>query len=346
MIHLIDKLCEERRLPPDGYRRLLDCRDGHTLGYLQQRAQETAVRHFGHEIYIRGLIETGNRCRNNCYYCGIRAGNTALTRYTLSPDEVLACCRRGHALGFRTFVLQSGEQPPSADRPLAALVEAIHREFPDCAITLSVGERSREAYAMFRRAGATRYLLRHETRNEAHYASLHPPGMSLRHRLECLRTLKELGYQTGTGMMAGSPGQTTAHLVEDLLFIEAFQPEMVGIGPFIPHHGTPFARHPAGSLDTTLRLLSIIRLMLPGVLLPATTALTTLCPDGRERGILAGANVVMPNLSPPARRGLYDLYDHKACTGAESAGGLRELEQQLNRIGYTISKEKGDYRHV
>ncbi len=346
MIRLIDKLCEEHRLLPEEYGQLLCCKDSRVLHRLQRKAQETAVRRFGHGIYLRGLIETSNRCRNDCYYCGIRAGNTALTRYTLADSEVLACCRQGHALGFRTFVLQSGEMPPSADRPLAALVETIHREFPDCAITLSVGERSREAYALFRQAGATRYLLRHETRNGAHYAALHPPGMSLRHRLECLRLLKELGYQTGTGMMVGSPGQTTAHLVEDLLFIEAFRPEMVGIGPFIPHRDTPFARHPAGSVDMTLRLLSILRLMLPGVLLPATTALATLCPDGRERGIQAGANVVMPNLSPPAKRELYALYAHKACTGAESAGGLHELEQRLNRIGYTISKEKGDYQHV
>ena len=255
----------------------------------------------------------------------------------------MECCREGYALGFRTFVMQGGEDPALTDEWIEKTVAAIHCEFPDCAITLSLGEKSREAYERFFRAGANRYLLRHETHNEEHYRKLHPEEMSLKHRLQCLQWLKEIGYQTGTGIMVGTPGQTLTHLVEDLLFIEQFQPQMIGIGPFIPHHDTPFGTEPAGSAGMTLKLLSLFRLMHPSALIPSTTALATLSPDGRDKGILAGANVVMPNLSPREQREKYTLYDNKAAFGAEAAEGLRALAQQLETIGYRISTDRGDY---
>lgn len=340
---MIDKLRRERKLSAEEYKALLLCQDAEVLEYLQRQAQEETLAHFGNKIFIRGLIEISNRCRNNCYYCGIRKENRNVARYELTQEEIQACCREGYRLGFRTFVLQGGEAPEVKDGRIAEKVAAIRREFTDCAITLSLGERSREAYERFFQAGANRYLLRHETYNEQHYRKLHPVEMSLAHRLQCLDQLKEIGYQVGTGIMVGSPHQTIDHLVEDIRFIEQFRPEMIGMGPFIPHHDTPFATSPPGDMELTLKLLSIFRLMLPAALIPATTALATLAPDGRERGILAGANVVMPNLSPPAQRAKYSLYDNKASMGAEAAEGLKRLEEELKKIGYEISKERGDY---
>lgn len=330
-------------LGAEGYKALLLCQDAEVLEYLQRQAQEETLARFGNKIFIRGLIEISNRCRNNCYYCGIRKENGNVARYELTQDEILACCREGYQIGFRTFVLQGGEAPEAKDDRIAETVTAIRREFPDCAITLSLGERSRAAYERFFRAGANRYLLRHETHNGQHYRKLHPAEMSLAHRLQCLDQLKEIGYQVGTGIMVGSPHQTIDHLVEDIRFIEQFRPEMIGMGPFIPHRDTPFATSPPGDMELTLKLLSIFRLMLPDALIPATTALATLAPNGRERGILAGANVVMPNLSPPVQRAKYSLYDNKASMGAEAAEGLKRLEEELKKIGYEISKERGDY---
>lgn len=344
MKRLIDKLRNEHSLTGQEYARLLACQDTDTLLYMQQQARETTHKHFGNNIYIRGLIEVGNRCRNNCYYCGIRKGNPDVERYALSRKNILECCRKGYELGFRTFVLQGGEDPALTDQWTEETVAAIRRRFPDCAITLSLGEKSKEAYERLFRAGANRYLLRHETRNEEHYRKLHPAEMSPTHRLQCLQWLKETGYQTGTGIMVGSPGQTREHLVEDLLFIEQFHPQMIGIGPFIPHHSTPFAAQPAGSVETTIRLISIFRLMHPAALIPSTTALATLSADGREKGILAGANVVMPNLSPGEQRKKYALYDNKAAFGAEAAEGLHELTQRLKAIGYRIVTDRGDYK--
>ncbi|WP_455667507.1 [FeFe] hydrogenase H-cluster radical SAM maturase HydE [Phocaeicola sp.] len=343
MKQLIDKLRHNHRLTGEEYTTLLACRDADSLSYLQRQAQEVALALFGNAVFIRGLIEVGNRCRNNCYYCGIRKGNPSVARYALTRETILGCCREGYALGFRTFVMQGGEDPAMTDEWIEQTVAAIRREFPDCAITLSLGEKSREAYRRFFHAGANRYLLRHETHNAEHYRRLHPEDMSLSHRLQCLQWLKEIGYQTGTGIMVGTPGQTIAHLAEDLLYIEQLQPEMIGIGPFIPHHDTPFATEPAGSMEMTLKLLSIFRLMHPSALIPSTTALATLAPDGREQGILAGANVVMPNLSPREQREKYALYDNKAAFGAEAAEGLRNLAQRLETIGYRVSTERGDF---
>lgn len=341
----IDTLRGNRRLDAEEYKALLLCRDAEVLEYLYGRAQEETLARFGNRIFIRGLIEITNHCRNNCYYCGIRKGNRNISRYELAQDEIMECCREGYRLGFRTFVLQGGETLAAKDDEMVETVSLIRQSFPDCAITLSLGEKSREAYKAFFRAGANRYLLRHETCNEAHYRKLHPAEMSLSNRLQCLEWLKEIGYQVGTGIMVGSPYQTVDHLVEDILFIEQFRPEMIGLGPFLPHHDTPFASFPAGDIELTLKLLSIFRLMHPSALIPATTALATLAPDGRERGILAGANVVMPNLSPANQRAKYSLYDNKASAGAEAAEGLQRLEEQLGSIGYEISKERGDYEN-
>ena len=343
MEKLIDKLHQKHTLTAEEYRSLLLCEDTTTNVYLQKKAQQTTIDRFGNAVFIRGLIEISNRCRNNCLYCGIRKGNTMVSRYALSRETILSCCREGHALGFRTFVLQGGEDVSQTDDWVTETVSAVRKEFPDCAITLSLGEKSKEAYQRFFEAGANRYLLRHETFNETHYQELHPSEMSRNHRLRCLEWLKEIGYQTGTGIMVGSPGQTIDHLVEDLLFIERFHPEMIGIGPFIPHAETPFANKPAGSIKLTLKLLSILRLMHPSALIPATTALASLSSDGRERGILAGANVVMPNLSPSSVREKYSLYNQKAAFGSEAAEGLKLLEEQLNKIGYHISYLRGDH---
>lgn len=340
---LTDRLYREQGLDSDGYRYLLTHCDEEALACLQAKAQAVAQAHFGRRIFIRGLIEVSNFCRNDCYYCGIQRSNRQLCRYRLSPDVILASCREGYRLGFRTFVLQGGEDPYLTDERVEQLVADIRHAFPDAAITLSLGEKSTEAYERFFRAGANRYLLRHETHNADHYRQLHPAALSLDNRLRCLNDLKRIGYQVGTGIMVGSPGQTIDHLVEDLVFIQEFRPQMIGIGPFLPHHDTPFAQQPPGSLLQTLLLLSLFRLMHPAALIPSTTALATLSPDGREQGIRSGANVVMPNLSPPDHRAQYALYDHKASMGAEAAEGLALLEKRLNAIGYTIDYGRGDF---
>lgn len=339
----IDRLRKERTLRPEELRELLTHCDAETLAYINRQAREVAQEHFGTAVYIRGLIEVSNCCRNDCYYCGIRKSNRQAERYRLSPQTILSCCEEGYRLGFRTFVLQGGEDPALTDDCIAGIVGSIRNHYPDCAITLSLGEKPRQAYERFFEAGANRYLLRHETCTEAHYQELHPAAMSLGNRLECLRQLREIGYQTGTGIMVGTPGQTVEHLIADIRFIEQFRPQMIGIGPFLPHHDTPFATQPAGNMEQTLLLLSIFRLMHPAALIPSTTALATLAPDGRERGILAGANVVMPNLSPPGERKKYELYNNKASLGAEAAEGLQLLSKQLQAIGYRISKERGDF---
>ena len=311
---------------------------------LFRAARERSVRIFGTAIYLRGLIEISNICRNNCYYCGIRRGNRKAERYRLTRETILDCCGNGYRLGFRTFVLQGGEDPIQDDAWTEETVAAIREAFPGCAVTLSLGEKSRESYRRFREAGAERYLLRHETADQVHYSRLHPPEMSLENRMRCLWDLKELGYQTGTGMMVGSPFQTLSCLWEDLQFIRKLRPEMIGIGPYLVHRDTPFAGRPNGSLTRTLRLLSVFRLLYPDVLLPATTALSTIHPEGRKLGILAGANVIMPNLGPAESRGKYELYNNKLCTGQEAAEGKRELENMLGQIGYTLSESRGDFQ--
>lgn len=309
---------------------------------LAARADAVRREHYGNKVYIRGLIEFTNYCRNDCYYCGIRKSHHSVSRYRLTAEDILTCCRTGYELGFRTFVLQGGEDPWWNDDRLSALVAAIRGEFPDCAITLSVGERSRESYQRLFAAGADRYLLRHETANPRHYARLHPADLSWQNRMNCLRDLKDIGYQTGCGFMVGSPFQTADDLAGDLLFLKGFQPHMVGIGPFLPASGTPFDKEAAGSADLTIALLSIIRLLLPKVLLPATTALGTAEEDGRERGIRAGANVIMPNLSPLSVREKYLLYDNKIATGDEAAESVAHLRRSMENIGYQVVTDRGD----
>lgn len=305
-------------------------------------ARQVREQWYGKDVYIRGLIEFTNYCRNDCYYCGIRRSNRRLLRYRLTEEEILSCCKKGYELGFRTFVLQGGEDGFFTDIRLARVVAKMKETYPDCAVTLSVGEKSRDSYKMLFDAGADRYLLRHETANEIHYKRLHPEELSLENRKRCLWDLKEIGYQVGAGMMVGSPGQTPDCILDDLEFLKELQPDMVGIGPFIPHHDTPFAGERAGTVKQTLRLLAIVRLILPKVLLPATTALGTIEEDGRERGILAGANVVMPNLSPENAKDNYLLYDNKRRDGSEAAEGLELLRQSMERIGYQVVKGRGD----
>ena len=307
-------------------------------------SRATALKQFGNKIYIRGLIEFTNYCKNDCYYCGIRCSNNKANRYRLNKEQILSCCANGYELGFRTFVLQGGEDPFFSDEVLADIIIAIKKNHPDCALTLSIGERSLESYEALFTAGADRYLLRHETANPTHYSLLHPETLSLANRLHCLKNLKEIGYQVGTGFMVGSPFQTTDNLIEDLLLINKFKPQMIGIGPFIPHHDTPFRDKNSGTLQQTLRLIAMLRLMLPKALIPATTALGTIDPCGREKGILAGANVVMPNLSPVMVRSKYSLYDNKICTGEEAAECINCLKMRMQKIGYEIVVDRGDYR--
>lgn len=344
MKQLIDKLYETGDLAPAEYRELIDGRNPELAEYLFEKARDVRIRHYGYDVYIRGLIEFTNYCRNDCYYCGIRRSNREAERYRLTKEQILECCSTGYDLGFRTFVLQGGEDGYFTDDRMVDIISSIKSEYPDCAITLSIGEKSHESYKAFFDAGAERYLLRHETADPEHYRKLHPQELSLKNRKKCLQDLKKIGFQVGCGFMVGSPYQTTDCLVEDLLFIKELSPHMVGIGPFIPHHATQFAEKPAGTLELTLFLLGIIRLMLPTVLLPATTALGTIHPRGRELGILAGANVVMPNLSPRSVRKKYMLYDNKICTGDEAAECRYCLERRLESIGCRVAVSRGDHK--
>lgn len=298
---------------------------------------------YGPKVFMRGLIEITNHCKNNCLYCGIRR-DMRCQRYRLSKEQILSCCRIGHGLGFRSFVMQGGEDAWFTDERMCDIVRSVKAEFPDCAVTLSLGERGYDSFARLREAGADRYLLRHETADAGHYAQLHPAEMRYEYRMQCLQDLRRLGYQVGCGFMVGSPGQTIDTLKKDLAFIEEFHPEMVGIGPFIPAAGTPFEHEPAGSVDLTLRLLAIIRVMNPHVLLPATTALGTLHPTGRERAIRAGANVVMPNLSPQDTRILYSIYNNKLATGSEAAETVADMRARMAAIGMEMPTERGDFK--
>ena len=340
---LADKLESEKNLTDEEFAAVLLCDSPGFDEYLAEKARAVREKYYGKAVYMRGLIEFTNICKNNCYYCGIRRDNANAERYRLSEEQILSCCDIGYELGFRTFVLQGGEDPYFTDELIVSIVSAIKGRYPDCAVTLSIGEREKESYQKFFDAGADRYLLRHETADKSHYEMLHPAELSFDHRMQCLKDLKDIGYQVGCGMMVGSPYQTTEHLVKDLRFLQEFKPEMVGIGPFIPHHDTQYADCAAGTVEMTVRLLSIIRLLLPDVLLPATTALGTIDPRGREKGILAGANVVMPNLSPSDVRGKYLLYDNKICTGDEAAECIRCMTMRISSVGYDTVVARGDH---
>jgi biotin synthase len=340
---LIKKLTEEHSLSKEEYEQLIINRDAEAQKILAENAVAARKKIYGTDVFIRGLIEFTNYCKNNCFYCGIRFGNSNCDRYRLSEEEILACTDEGWSLGYRTFVLQGGEDPFFTDDVLCSIVQKIKARHPDCAITLSIGERSKESYHQLFKAGAERYLLRHETATEEHYKKLHPKEMSFSARMQCLQDLRDAGFATGAGFMVGSPFQTTENLAQDLKFIETFKPEMCGIGPFIPHKETPFNAYAAGSVELTCYLLSIIRLIYPPILLPATTALGTLLPDGREKGILSGANVIMPNLSPVTGRKKYSLYDGKVCTGEESAYCRTCINRRIESIGYQIVTSRGDF---
>lgn len=343
IMNLIDTLAKEHILSKEEYLAIITESTKEEREYLFGKARSVRETYYKKDVYVRGLIEFTNYCKNNCLYCGIRGGNTAVDRYRLSKEEILACAKEGYHLGFRTFVLQGGEDYTYSTEDIGDIIKSIHETYPDCAITLSVGERSREDYAYWFACGANRYLLRHETATKTHYNKLHPKEMSFENRMRCLNDLKEIGYQVGAGFMVGSPYQTEENLTDELLFLKEFNPHMVGIGPFIAQKDSPFADKKSGTLEQTLLMLGLIRLTLPKVLLPSTTALGTIHPQGREQGIMAGANVVMPNLSPVSVRKKYQLYDNKICTGEESAQCRGCLSGRMESIGYHIVTDRGDY---
>ena len=341
---LIRTLARERSLSREDWERLFAEYDEEDVSLAMELARKTALERFGKQVWFRGIIEFSNICRCDCYYCGIRCSNRNVSRYRLTEEDILACCAEGYAGGFRTFVLQGGEDGWFTDERMAAIIRAIKEKYPDCAVTLSLGERSRESYQMLFDAGADRYLLRHETADEAHFRMLHPENQTLQNRLRCLRDLKDIGYQTGCGIMVGTPGQTPATLASDMLFMRSLEPQMIGVGPFLPHRDTPFREEKPGSVELPLFILALCRLMLPNVLLPATTALGTAESDGRIRGVLAGCNVIMPNLSPASVRKKYMLYDNKAGTDLTAAEGVALLRQQMAKIGYEVVIGRGDYQ--
>ncbi|MBR6983232.1 MAG: [Ruminococcus sp.] len=342
MKKLVEKLYSGQDLSDSELAELINDRDDETAELLRIRADEVRQRYYGKKVFLRGLIEVSSHCKNDCLYCGIRRSNRDADRYRLDREKILSCCENGYSLGFRTFVMQGGEDSFFTDELMCSIISEIREKYPDCAITLSLGERSRESYRLMKEAGADRYLLRHETASPELYRRLHPAEMSLDKRIRCLFDLKELGYQVGSGFMVGAPFQTTEDLVTDLRFLQKLQPQMIGIGPFVPHHSTPFAEEKGGTLELTLRLLGILRLMFPKVLLPATTALGTIHPMGREMGLKTGCNVVMPNLSPVDVRKKYDLYDNKICTGEEAAECRHCLDRRIVSAGYEVASERGD----
>lgn len=342
MIKLVEKLYETQNLTDSELKSLITAKDGETAYQLRFRADEVRQRVYGKKVFLRGLIEISSYCRNDCLYCGIRRSNFSAERYRLNREQIISCCENGYKLGFRTFVMQGGEDAFFTDDYMCGLISEIKEKYPDCAITLSLGERSFESYKRMKEAGADRYLLRHEAADGKLYSKLHPKELSLENRMECLFSLKKLGYQTGSGFMVGAPFQTADSLAADLRFLQKLQPQMIGIGPFIPHRSTPFAGQTGGTLELTLRMIGILRLMFPKALIPSTTALGTIAPNGRELGLQTGANVVMPNLSPVSVRKKYDLYDNKICTGEEAAECAVCLRRRIESAGYEVSEERGD----
>ncbi len=346
MINLIEKLQKTNGLSLDEYEYLIENRTPVYAEILTGKAVEERKKIYGNSVYIRGLIEISNICKNDCHYCGIRRGNKKCERYRLAKEQILSCCEEGYGLGFRTFVMQGGEDSYFSDEVICDVISEIKKRYSDCAVTLSLGERSYDSYKRLYDAGADRYLLRHETADKEHYEKLHPSELSFERRMECLDNLKKIGFQTGCGFMVGSPYQTNKTLAKDLKFIEEFKPHMCGIGPFVPHRETIFKDMPQGTVELTCYLLSVIRLISPSILLPSTTALGTIDPEGREKGILSGANVVMPNLSPADAKSKYELYNNKLTGGAEAAENKRILEEKMKKIGYEIVTVRGDFKTV
>ncbi len=342
MTDIVEKLRNTSDLTDEELTALIETDDRDAAELLRRYADETRQKSYGKKVFLRGLIEVSSYCKNDCLYCGIRRSSKDAQRYRLSREEIMNCCENGYELGFRTFVMQGGEDGSFSDEFMCSVISEIKEKYPDCAVTLSLGERSYESYKRMKEAGADRYLLRHEAASQELYSKLHPKEMSLQNRKDCLFALKELGYQVGAGFMVGAPYQSTKHIVADLRFLQELQPQMIGIGPFVPHHNTPFAEEKGGTLELTLRLLGILRLMFPKVLLPATTALGTIAPNGRELGLQTGCNVVMPNLSPVKVRKKYDLYDNKICTGEEAAECRGCLQRRIESAGYEVATERGD----
>lgn len=342
MKKIIDKIFFTGEFEPSEALLILNNKNPEIDEYLYNKADEIRQLYYGKDVYLRGLIEFTNYCKNDCLYCGIRASNQNCERYRLSEEEILSCCENGYELGFRTFVLQGGDDTYFTDDKICEIIKEIKTKFPDCAITLSIGEKSKETYKRFYESGADRYLLRHETATESHYNKLHPEKMSFSQRIQCLKDLKEIGFQVGAGFMVGSPYQTHENLISDLLFLKELKPHMVGIGPFIPHKETAFGNFESGSLRDTLVMIALTRLILPKALIPSTTALGTINTQGRELGLKAGANVLMPNLSPVKYRKLYDLYENKICTGEEAAECRCCLENRVKSAGYNIVVARGD----
>ena len=340
---LTDKLNREHRLSEAEWIQIFDSWDAYDLQYASRLANCIALERFGRKIYFRGIVEVTNICRNDCYYCGIRCSNKNAARYRLDEEDILKCCEDGYAHGFRTFVLQGGEDPYYDQDRMCHIVRSISERWPDCAVTMSIGELDRDFYQALYDAGARRYLLRHETADPEHYAMLHPAPLTLANRMRCLRDLKDIGFQTGCGIMIGTPHQTSRHLAEDMMFMADFRPEMIGLGPFIPHSETPFRDEPAGSVDLTLLVIALCRIMLPDALIPSTTALGTVEKEGRQKGVLAGCNVVMPNLSPLEVRKKYMLYDGKVGTDMSAEAGITALRQQMEEIGYEVVVSRGDF---
>lgn len=341
-LNIVNNLKNNKDLPDEQLKLLIESDEANEVLFCS--ADEVRREVYSDEVYIRGLVEFTNYCKNNCYYCGIRCSNKETSRYRLTKEDILACCDEGYDLGFRTFVLQGGEDPYYTDPIICDIVSTIKNKFPDCAITLSIGEKSIESYQSYFDAGADRFLLRHETATHEHYQKLHPQSLSLDNRKKCLFDLKEIGYQVGSGFMVDSPYQTTENLIADLRFLQKLQPDMIGIGPFIRHEQTPFSAFESGSLSKTLRLVSILRLMFPYALIPSTTALGTIHPNGREMGLRAGANVVMPNLSPKRVREFYKLYDNKICTDEEAAESVENLKKKVASAGYRVVTARGDVK--
>ncbi len=338
----IDRLAQNHILPREELLDLIQNISEADKAYLFEKSLEAKETFYDKSVFMRGLIEISSYCAQNCTYCGIRRDNENAERYRLSVDEILGCCDEGYRLGYRTFVLQGGEDPYYTDERLLELIHAVKGKYDDIAITLSLGERSYDSYKVLKAAGADRYLLRHETASRALYESLHP-DMSFDNRRQCLKDLKTLGFQVGAGFMVGLPGQTADDLVEDLMFLKELEPHMVGIGPFIPHSETPIGHNPGGTVDQTLLMISLVRLILPMTLLPSTTALGTIDEKGREKALKVGANVIMPNLSPTDVRAKYALYENKICTGDEAAHCRACIEGRINSVGFYVDMSKGDH---
>ncbi len=338
-----EKLLSGEKLTEDEWVLAIECRDRSFDDLIREKASSIRDSIYGRKVYCRGLIEFTSYCRNDCLYCGLRRSSADALRYRLTPDLILDTVDHGYEAGFRTFVLQGGEDRYFDDERLSLIVRSIKEMHPDAAVTLSVGERSTESYRRLKEAGADRYLLRHETADSEHYSHLHPADMSRENRIRCLHDLKELGYQTGAGMMVGSPGSSSRTLARDMVFLTDLRPEMVGIGPFIPHSSTPFRNEKRGSVELTLRMLSLVRIALPHAMIPSTTALATASSDGQLQGILHGANVIMPDITPQEERGKYMIYDGKKITDEEAGENLERIAESMRSIGYELSMERGDY---